>query len=413
MDRTLDDVSSIAADEEIVPAIIVVSGVSRVLPVNVELGRDDFNDERMSREHATVRYQRGQWTIRDRDSHNGTFVDGARISGEVVRRGDVVLRCGHTVFALLADGRGHGVDSTTGDVVIGPELARCYAQIRRHAASDALLVYGESGSGKELAARLYHDSGRHAGGPFVAVNCAAIPVGVAERLLFGSKKGAFSGATDAIGHFQAAQGGTLFLDEIADLDLGVQAKLLRVLETREVAPVGATTSTPLDIGIVAACHRELREAVAEKRFRDDLYYRLARAAVHLPPLRSRKVDIAQLVQRELATMKLTAHAKFLEACLVRPWPGNVRELITAVRQAASEALAGERDIVRRDDLPEHAGTPTEAAVEANAKPIDIDKETVVAALAKANGVVSAAARVLGVHRTQLYRLMDKFGIARD
>jgi transcriptional regulator with PAS, ATPase and Fis domain len=413
VDRTLDDVSSMSADDDIEPAIVVVSGPRRVLPANVDLGRDDFADERMSREHATVRYQRGQWTIRDRDSHNGTFVDGARISGEVVRRGDVVLRCGHTVFALLADGRGHRAEAATGDVVIGPELARCYAQIRRHAASDSLLVYGESGSGKELAARLYHDSGRHAAGPFVAVNCAAIPVGVAERLLFGSKKGAFSGATDAIGHFQSAQGGTLFLDEIADLDLGVQAKLLRVLETREVVPIGGTTSTPLDIGIVAACHRELREAVAEKRFREDLYYRLARAAVHVPPLRSRKVDIARLVERELAAMRLTAHAKLLEACLVRPWPGNVRELIAAVRQAAAEAQATGRDVVRRDDLPEHAGMPHEPEPSAAAKSPDVDKETVVAALAKANGVVSAAARALGLHRTQLYRLMDKFGIARD
>lgn len=422
MDRTLDDLSSAGDDDEIIPAIVVVStgakALSEVLPANAELGRDQFGDDRMSREHATVRYQRGQWTIRDRDSHNGTFVDGVRITGEVIRRGDVVLRLGHTVFVLLSDGRGHGTASTTGDVVIGPELARCYAHIRRHAASDSLLVYGESGSGKELAARLYHESGRHAAGPFVAVNCAAIPVGVAERLLFGSKKGAFSGATDAIGHFQAAQGGTLFLDEIADLDLGVQAKLLRVLETREVAPIGSTATTPLDIGIVAACHRELREAVAAKQFRDDLYYRLARASVHVPPLRTRKVDIARLIQRELAVLSLSAHAKLLETCLVRPWPGNVRELITAIRQAASEAIAAGHDVVRRDDLAEHAGLPYDASEDAapaatSGKAPDLAKETVLVALEKANGVVSVAARSLGLHRTQLYRLMDKLGISRD
>ena len=127
--------------------------------------------------------------------------------------------------------------------MIGPELARVHAEIRRHAASDTLLIHGESGSGKELAARLYHDAGPRAAGPFVAINCAEIPEGVAERLLFGSKKGAFSGAVDATGHFQSAHGGTLFLDEIADLDPAVQAKLLRVIETREVVPVGATGGT--------------------------------------------------------------------------------------------------------------------------------------------------------------------------
>ena len=401
---------------------------SLVLPVPAELGRriaagnktQEIDDERMSRDHAMVSLERGVWVIADRDSRNGTFVNGERITGELRCRGDVVLRLGHTIFILLADGRGHGADSG-GEHVVGPELQRAYDLIERYAEEPVLLVHGESGSGKELAAKLYHERGPHKAGPFVAVNCAAIPEGVAERLLFGAKKGAFSGAIEAYGHFQMADKGTLFLDEIADLDTDVQSKLLRVLETREVIPVGATTGQTIDIGIVAASHRELRQAVADNRFRNDLYYRLARATVHLPPLRNRKVDIARLVQREVAAVgkTLAPHAKLVEACCLRAWPGNVRELRAAVRQAATDARAANRDTVRVDDLPPMAGQPIGAAGETaverpkSVAAAGLDKEATLAALAKANNVVSVAARALGLHRNQLYRLMDKFGIKRD
>ena len=439
VNRTVDDVSNITEDAAPDPAIVMVasgsSAASLVLPAPAELGRRiaagdhsrEVDDERMSRDHAAVSFERGVWVIADRDSRNGTFVDGERVHGEVRRRGDVVLRLGHTVFVLLADGRGHGPERAADppeDQVVGPELARVYDQVRRHAASDTLLLHGESGSGKELAARLYHEAGPRAGGRFEPINCAAIPEGVAERLLFGSKKGAFSGAIDAPGHFQTAHGGTLFLDEIADLDPAVQAKLLRVIETREVVPVGATHGTSVDIGIVAASHRDLRQAVAERRFRDDLYFRLALATVHLPPLRARKVDIARLVQREVAgtSRKVAPHARLIEACCVRPWPGNIRELRSAVRQAAAEALAAGRDVVRVEDLAATAGMPlVSAASDPGAGPGserprvvagEIDREAVAAALARASNVVSVAARALGVHRTQLYRLMEKYGISR-
>ena len=431
-DQTIDDVSGGVEDgAAAAPGILMIaSGMQPamlLLPPSAELGRriaagkdgHEIADERMSRDHAVVSWERGGWLIKDLDSRNGTFVDGERISGEVRRRADVILRLGHTVFALLVDVRGH--PAPEGEAVVGPELARAYDQIRRYAGGDTLLVHGESGSGKELAARLYHEAGPRRAGPFVAVNCAAIPEGVAERLLFGAKKGAFSGAIEALGHFQMASGGTLFLDEIAALAPAVQAKLLRVLETREVLPVGATAGTPIDLGIVAATHRELRAAVAERRFRDDLYYRMARTTVHLPPLRDRKVDIARLVQREVAATSraLAPHAKLVEACCLRPWPGNVRELRAAVRRAATDALAAGRDVVRADDLQPTAGfpvgTPTgETAVERRPQlPSELDKDTVTAALGRANGVVSLAARSLGLHRTQLYRLMDKLGIVRE
>jgi len=429
MDRTVDDVSNLTEAPAAVPAIVMVArglvAAELVLPVPAALGRriaaagrlHEIDDERMSRDHASVTIDGGVWVISDRDSRNGTFVDGARLQGEVRRSGDVVVRLGHTVFILVRDGQGHGGEPPA-DQVIGPELARSYDKVRQHAAGDTLLIHGESGSGKELAARLYHDAGPRKAGPFVAINCATIPEGVAERLLFGAKKGAFSGATEAAGHFQMAHGGTLFLDEIAELDPAVQAKLLRVLETREVVPVGATLGTPVEVGIVAATHRALPEVVAERRFRDDLYYRLALTTVHLPPLRARKVDIARLVQREVAAASRTfaPHAKLVEACCTRPWPGNIRELRGAVRQAVSEASAAGRDVVRLEDLAPTAGMPLgtdHVAVALAPMAVAPDKATVVAALERANHVISVAARALGLHRTQLYRLMEKHKIERD
>lgn len=441
--ETIDDLSSVA-DAGAPPAPVVVlvavgtaatarvfdAGAGVALGRRIEAGAQtaDVDDERMSRDHATVRFDRGAWVIGDRGSRNGTFVDGERITGEVRKRGDVVVRLGHSVFLLVADGRGYdAIDAADdGDLVIGPELARTNEQVARHATSPTLLVHGESGAGKEHVARLYHRAGPRAGGPFVAVNCAAIPEGVAERLLFGSRKGAFSGATDAVGYLQAAHAGTLFLDEIADLDLAVQAKLLRALESGEVTPIGANSPIAIELGVVAASHRELRAAVAAQSFRDDLYYRLARAVVHLPPLRARKLDIVRLVRRELAATggakKLLAHARLVETCCLRPWPGNIRELRSAVRQAGLAALASDRDVARPEHLPRDAGLPVgapAAAIDAPtvptraaASPAGVGKEAIVAALATAGGVVSVAARALGLHRTQLYRLMDKHGLAR-
>jgi transcriptional regulator of acetoin/glycerol metabolism len=400
-----EHVSSDALDDAAVPAIVMVATgtqpASLVLPAAAELGRRivagdrtrEIEDEKMSRDHAIVSWHRGTWTVTDRDSRNGTFVDGERVTGNVARRGDVIVRLGTTIFVLLADGRGHPMPSD-GETVVGPELARAYDQIRAHAAGATLLLQGESGTGKELAARLYHITGPRKQGPFVMVDCAAILADRPDQLS---------------GYIQRAAGGTLFLDEIIDLDPALHADLLATIEYAR------------DIGFVAATHRELRSAVAEKQFSTELHDRLARTSVRLPPLRARKVDIARLIQRELAAVSptLLAHAKLVEACLLRPWPGNVRELRTAIRHAAAHAIGGKRDVVRHEDLAATAGMPhasaaADTAVErSNTNVNELDKTTVEAALDKAGGVISAAARSLGLHRTQLYRLMDKLGIARD
>jgi DNA-binding NtrC family response regulator len=424
VDSTIDDVSDAAGAAASLPVVVLVSvGTTPqvcVMPVvgelvlgrRIEAGNQvvEIDDERVSRAHATVRYDQGTWVIGDRDSHNGTYVDGARVVGEVRRRNDCVVRLGHSVFLLVHDGRGYDeLPVADDDQIIGVELARVYDQVRRHADDPTLLVHGESGSGKELVARLYHASSARAAGPFVAVNCAAVPEGVAERLLFGSRKGAFSGAQDAVGYLQSAHGGTLFLDEIADLDPAVQAKLLRAIETREITPVGANSPIAIELGVIAASHRELRAEVAAKRFRDDLFYRLARTTLRVPPLRERRLDIARLVARELGR---NAHARLLEACCIRPWPGNVRELLGALALAKATARGEGRELVRLEDLPADVGV---AMTTAEPAPVatTLDKAAILDALARAGGVVSNAARALGLHRTQLYRLMDKHGIARE
>jgi len=216
----------------------------------------------------------------------------------------------------------------------------------------------------------------------------------------------------------------------------VQSKLLRVIENREVTPVGANAAVAVEIGVVAASHRNLRKAVATGLFREDLFYRVSRhSVIRLPPLRERRVDIARLVVRELAATDraLVAHARLIEVCCGRFWPGNVRELLGMVGQAGRKALAdyqasakrrerdGAQPVGRPEDLPQDAGNLIEAPVEpasapgkpAKARPADYTKEQVQAALEDAKGNVSAATRALGLQRTQMYRLMDKYKIKRD
>lgn len=386
--------------------------VARTFGASAVLGRTvttadgathEIADDRMSRAHARVQVVDGVWSITDLDSRNGTYVNAQRITGEVRRRGDTVLRVGHSVFVLLGDATGHPA-ALEGDAVVGPELGRAHDVIRRAAAGATLLVHGEPGAGKEVAARLFHASGPRRAGPFVAVSCPSIPEGVAERLLFGGKKGLF----ESIGQAQLAKGGTLFLDEVAALGPAAQRRLLAWIEHGG------------ECGIVAGAHAELRISVSSGEFDAMLYKALARTMVHLPDLRDRKVDIARLVVREVAAIEpaLRVHAKLVEGCLVRPWPGNVRELQAAVRKAATDARAAGHDTVRIDDLDPAAGLvpgglAVETAVERkrDTPPLDgIDKASVEAALARANGVIHLAARVLGIHRSQLYQLMDRHGI---
>jgi hypothetical protein len=295
------------------PGVVLVSAGGEpswgVLPLPpsgaLQLGRGTVDgvtleDSRMSRRHATIERSEGAWSIRDHDSTNGTFLEGTPVKGRVAASGGALVRLGNTLLLLVDDVRPFGTFPVRADdgVVIGPSLRAVHDRIAAIAkAGHALLIRGESGSGKELAARRFHEASRgQRAGPLVAINCATIPPGLAERLLFGARKGAYSGAeTSTEGYFQAAHGGTLFLDEIAELALDVQAKLLRTLESGEVLSLGATRATQLDVKICCATHGDLRARVAAGSFRQDLFFRLARFEVELPPLRQRREEFPALI----------------------------------------------------------------------------------------------------------------------
>jgi DNA-binding NtrC family response regulator len=427
--QTLDSagLSGGAAAAEPVPGLLLVFSAHEPLcaplPLvrgGVDLGRGEvggvrIEDACMSRRHARVELDRGRWRVRDLGSRNGTLADGRPVAGEaeVLR----LVRLGDSLFVPCADLRPFQTGRVEADErrVLGPTLRRAWDAVERAARfGDVVHVTGESGSGKELAARRFHEAGPRPGGPFVAVNCASIPEGVAERLLFGARKGAFSGAhADAEGLVQAADGGTLFLDEVGELDPAVQAKLLRVLEAREVIALGASRPTRVDLRICSATHRSLRALVGEKRFREDLYFRIGRPQVELPPLRERPEEIPYLVDREVRRLApdLGVHASLVEQCLLRAWPGNVRELVAEVRDAARAALVDGAAVVDAARLAPDAGRPLGEEEPAGAAAAALPaREAIEAALRDAGGRVATAARALGVHRTQLRRWLAKHDV---
>jgi transcriptional regulator of acetoin/glycerol metabolism len=381
------------------------------------------DDERVSREHCQVDFDGTLWAIRDLGSRNGTFVKGSRLEGtRSTLSGQVVLRVGRNLLWAVPDVRPYGTGVLVRDdgLVLGGSLKRAWAEIELAAhAGSTLCLRGESGTGKELAARAFHDASAGAAAPFVGVNCAAIPEGVAERLLFGARRGAFSGAaSDVEGYVQAANQGTLFLDEIAELDLRVQAKLLRVLETREVMALGATRPDPIELKVVAASHADLREEVQAGRFREDLYYRIGRPEVRIVALRERLDELPFLIQRTVMAEGLGANARVIEACLLRAWPGNVRELLGEMKRAAHRALRAGNAEVDAHDLDEEAGLRLSDRVQSEEVDDDSkasilpDDARIEAALSEAAGNVTQAARTLGVHRNQLRRWLAKRASSR-
>jgi transcriptional regulator with AAA-type ATPase domain/tetratricopeptide (TPR) repeat protein len=275
----------------------------------------------------------------------------------------------------------------------------------------SVLVLGESGTGKELVAREVHRASRRRG-PFVAVNVAALPEALAEAELFGAARGAFTGAErDRAGVIEASSGGTLFLDEIGDLSPLVQAKLLRVLQEREVRRLGETRTRAVDLRLVAATHRDLTRLAGEGRFRDDLMYRIAGIAVTLPPLRERPRDLRVLLERALAGTKVAPEAR--AALLAWPWPGNVRELLSAVE--AARALAGAGGRVEKAHLPaclrEERVSPAGGKGRYREAVDDAKKRVILETLAEAGGNRTRAAALLGLSRQSLLYEMKRLALA--
>ncbi len=279
-----------------------------------------------------------------------------------------------------------------------------------------VLITGETGTGKEVVARAIHRHGRRAARPFIAVNCAAIPGELLESQLFGHARGSFTGAiADRIGSFREADGGTLFLDEIGDMDLALQAKLLRVLQERVVTPLGGKP-VPIDVRILAATHRDLAQAVRAGTFREDLFYRLGVVPLALPPLRERLADIVPLAEHFLALSGTPPKRLSAEAAgrlLAHPWPGNVRELRNAMERAA---VMARRPVIGPEDL---AFLASPAASSLAEDWLDGDLPSAVARLEQAmlrraldacGGNRAEAARRLGIHRQLLYDKLRRYGI---
>ena len=301
-----------------------------------------------------------------------------------------------------------------GIVAESAEMKGVLDACRRVAKVDAtVLVTGESGAGKERIAQLLHSGSPRRDGPFVAVNCGAIPETLLESELFGHARGSFTGAVgDREGLFEAARGGTLFLDEVGEIALRLQPKLLRALQEREVRRIGETLNRQVDVRLVAATNRNLTRDVAAGRFREDLLYRLKVVELWIPPLRRRPDDVLPLAHRFLAEAAsqfhrpVTALSKEVEARFMDySWPGNARELKNAVERAV---VMAKEPVVRMEDLPEEVREGPGAQVEAIRPLAEVEREHVLAALRACNGNQMRAARALKIGMATLSRKLQRY-----
>ena len=321
-------------------------------------------------------------------------------------------------------------DSLVGDSPAFRQVLQAVDSVRESSAT--ILLTGESGTGKEMVARAIHKHGNRADKPFVAVNCAAIPEGLLESEMFGHRKGAFTGAVaDRVGRFQQADKGTLFLDEVGDMPLALQAKILRALQERVIEPVGDPRERKVDVRVIAATNKNLLEAVANKEFREDLYYRLNVFPIPLPALRERVEDIAPLARHFAHRLGATAGKRItgfspqaLQAMASYTWPGNIRELQNCVERATIVARAS---VIEESDLPGYlfdtppAGTEGSVALSVGPQvPSDLDaalaeveRAYILAALHQSNGVQAAAAQMIGISERSFWYRLKKLGIQVD
>jgi DNA-binding NtrC family response regulator len=298
-----------------------------------------------------------------------------------------------------------------------PAMAEIYRAIRKVAVTaEPVMITGETGTGKELAARAIHERSSHARGPFVAVNCAGLTPTLIASELFGHEKGSFTGAhARKIGHLEAAQNGTCFLDEIGDLPLELQGNLLRFLQEKVIERVGSTQSVPVNARVIAATNVDLRQAVREGRFREDLFYRLNVLSIHMPPLRDRGDDIELMATfflkafaKDLSRPMLGFRQSAMRAMRNYPWTGNVRELISVVRRAS--VMSEHRWLSAADlGLPDTPATQGPLLTLAQAR--KRAEDSLIRSVLASRPTLQAAATTLGVSRVTLYRLMEKYSIS--
>lgn len=383
-----------------------------------------LEDPTVSREHAEVAITAEGYLLQDLGSTNGTFLNGVRVDRAYLRDG-AILTMGKTRLrfqlqpaeSVLASGGQPGAQSGFGQgfgemVAVSESMQRTFTLLEGLAASDVtVLVEGETGTGKELAARAVHDRSPRAKGPFVIFDCSTVPADLMESELFGYVKGAFTGADSSRpGAVQDAGGGTLFLDEIGELPVNLQPKLLRLLDRREYKRLGTSQHQTADLRFVAATNRDLESLVREGTFRQDLFYRVAAARAILPPLRDRPEDIPVLVRTFLERIgeshgRMIALSKAaLKKLQKHAWPGNVRELKNLLETAAA---LSQGNTIGAEDLSMGAAAGRQDSPGSLA---DAEAQAVRDALERAGGNKRQAARLLGIAPSTLYAKMKKFGL---
>lgn len=395
----------------------------------------------VSRDHAVLIWNGDVWKVTDAGSRNGTFVNGVSVQRKFIVPGDVIRfgRVSLTLTDPASEGMGDDAETCVPTMVTGgtsalsapqgtgaqalvgrSEPLKCAMQIASRAAkSDAtVLLYGESGTGKELFAKLVWEESGRSGKKFLPVHSGAIEPSLLASALFGHEKGAFTGADrQKKGLFEEADGGTIFLDEIGEINAETQVKLLRVLQEGEFMRVGGTEPIKVDVRVICATNRDLKKAVQEGKFREDLYYRLNVIQIQLPPLRERPGDIEDLVKhyvRQLGGPFKGVSAEAMSVLAKYNWPGNVRELRNIVERMVVLSTKNELGL---DDLPNEirdyqTGTETGAAVDSR-QPVtlgEMEKQLIENTLAKCEGNKKKAADVMGISRSAFYEKLKKYGI---
>lgn len=385
-----------------------------------------LSDRTVSRRHCTATLEDGQVVVRDQDSTNGSLIHGSRFREIAIAPGAEV-QIGKTLIKFLpCEEAVEPEESTEGSFgqLIGhdPKMRRLFGLLRDVAPSDTtVLIEGETGTGKELIAEEIHRSSRRANGPFVVFDCGAVPRDLIESTLFGHVKGAFTGAiADRKGAFAEAHGGTIFLDEIGELALELQPALLRVLDKRAVRRVGANGYEQVDVRVIAATNRDLRDEVAKRAFREDLYYRLAVIRVHLPTLRERGRDLEILtehfIQQFAGDKKLSITPGELQRLRGHLWPGNVRELRNLIERACvlskGDTLHLEDELGDLPLVPTHVGFRTGLPFkEAKGQLVEqFEREYIVDLMKRHRMNLSAAAREAQIDRKHLRELLRKYAL---
>ena len=373
--------------------------------------------------HFCVRLEDGRYQLRDAGSAEGTRVDGRRVQGSVELREGAQVEAGGTTVELVSRTHEDPVrplrTDRFGDLVGASQVMQeLYQMIRRVARAHVpALILGESGTGKELVARAIHQHSSRPDGPFVAVNCGALPRELVESELFGHVKGAFTGATGhRLGAFREANGGTLFLDEIGDLEPAAQVRFLRVLESSMVRPVGADREEPIDVRVVAATHRDLPAEMESGRFREDLFFRLSVGLVRVPPLRARREDIPLLADHLLGMSvpdrALRVGSAAMAALRDHGWRGNVRALRNVLLRASMLADGDtiEPQHLRFDLVPGNGSDPLMAmsSEELVGSLERAERQAIQHALESCGGNRKAAARVLGIAKSTLHAKLKRF-----